>query len=978
MKGIRLLTLALLCMMILQVYPGSDRALAYGTATNWQAQDFATGFVTNNAVNGTGPIGLTFSPYTNNNSTLYVGDIIQNQIYTFPMRGSWPYTPGSPIDSTPVSNRYKSLNGLTFGPDGKLYAALQWDVPPGHAPWEVGAVVELDPVTGAFKRWVAYVPGATGLAVNPVDGNIYVSDNEDSEIYQVSNYTNADMSVLTGPQATVTPWESIGYPDGMTFDPAGNLYVASENAGSLGSGGAFEFPWTGSKNGPRTYLGNVAEPDGIALSLNTANPSKPGFVFVNQNSGSITEINLSTLGQTLIFTGGTRGDFTTVGPDGCLYATQSSEVVKITGADLSCDFLPTPPLPPVIQGPKPAKLTYTGTSSPSGGAPNPNGGGEYADTVTVNGNLSDASNNPIAGQSVTFTLHGSSSASDTCTATTDASGNAHCSITPTLDRPASGTIDLSLNGSSYSASPVSAPFLIALEETTTVMMNDSTTANSAANPVVLTPGKATTLYGRLSSEVVSDSDGDTGTGAPLGGKTLTLSIMNGSTAAVQCTGTTDSTGTASCQVTAPGYFPNPSLLASFNPSSPDPNYKNSSGPGFAKWSTLPTKLTVGTCQGNGCTPASGTTATCTGTTCTAPTAAPGQQDFNDTVTLWAKLVDSADNPVSGSPVTLTMGNQGCPAGTVTDSNGVVSCSITISQPAGSYQVTANFAGTGQYLPSGPASVPFTVTLEETQIHYTGPTVWAQSNPLPLSARLLDGAPPVDTGAPLLDGGRTVTLSIAAYPAGNPVSCSGTTDSSGNVSCTIQPSALANVPLGPVMSNASFGTDPKNEYKPVAASANGTLFAWPGNGNFTIGDTTFAQYGSSGDGGLTGHIYNFWGMQWDDNNVLSAAPNHEGPDQFKGFIDTPSNPWCGTTWTTRPGNSSDPPATIPTYVGIVVPTTVTHNGSVQTGDVYKIVVIKAKPGYMDDPGLPHNGLGPVVATYCDSTGASAPKTYPTSP
>jgi lysophospholipase L1-like esterase len=42
-----------------------------------------------------------------------------------------------------------------------------------------------------------------------------------------------------------------------------------------------------------------------------------------------------------IVTGGSRGDFVGVGPDKCLYATQSDEIEKVTAADGSCPFLPT-------------------------------------------------------------------------------------------------------------------------------------------------------------------------------------------------------------------------------------------------------------------------------------------------------------------------------------------------------------------------------------------------------------------------------------------------------------------------------------------------------------------------------------------------------------------------------------------------------------------------------------------------------------
>src|SRR6059036_1720940 len=81
---------------------------------------------------------------------------------------------------------------------------------------------------------------------------------------------------------------------------------------------------------------------------------------INRNGGIITKVDLTTTPPTFtdIFTGGTRGDFTAVGPDGCLYATQSDRVIKLTNADGSCSLAPTSVFP---------KLRVTMLGSGSGG-----------------------------------------------------------------------------------------------------------------------------------------------------------------------------------------------------------------------------------------------------------------------------------------------------------------------------------------------------------------------------------------------------------------------------------------------------------------------------------------------------------------------------------------------------------------------------------------------------------------------------------
>src|SRR5207248_11352489 len=50
--------------------------------------------------------------------------------------------------------------------------------------------------------------------------------------------------------------------------------------------------------------------------------------------------------------GGSRGDFVTVGPSGCLYATQSDRVIRVTKADGTCSLTPTNPAPVITLTPE--------------------------------------------------------------------------------------------------------------------------------------------------------------------------------------------------------------------------------------------------------------------------------------------------------------------------------------------------------------------------------------------------------------------------------------------------------------------------------------------------------------------------------------------------------------------------------------------------------------------------------------------------
>jgi len=87
----------------------------------------------------------------------------------------------------------------------------------------------------------------------------------------------------------------------------------------------------------------------------------------------------------------------------------------------------------------------------------------------------------------------------------------------------------------------------------------------------------------------------------------------------------------------------------------------------------------------------------------------------------------------------------------------------------------------------------------------------------------------------------------------------------------------------------------------------------------------------------------------------------GPNAFKGFEDGTALPTCGGTWLSRAGNSSNPPATVPQFMAVVVSSSIQKKGAVITGNVKKVVIVQTNPGYGPSPG--HRGTGQVVATLC---------------
>ncbi len=342
------------------------QAFAYTAASGYAVSDFATGFT------NVGPIGLAFDASRH----LYVMQYPQGILYRFGTSGGATTDAGAKVTTLQIPG---NPAGIAFSKDGKLYAARQG----------AGDVIEIDLVTGLEKGRIAVnVPGATGIATDPLSGDLFVTEPWEGLLVRLSN-------VSTG-TATVTTYASFGFPDGVTFGPDGTIYVASR-------GHAWKVVGTNSSAAHTpTDIAEVPQIDGIAVAAGT-DSTQPTAIFGNRNDGKITKVDLTKNPVELrdIVTGGTRGDFSAVGPDGCLYATQSTTVAKVTNADGTCSFAPTTAVP--ILGLAPATQTaHVGTA------------------VTLTATLTNVTTG--SGHLVTFTVTGANP--KVGTATTDSSGKA--------------------------------------------------------------------------------------------------------------------------------------------------------------------------------------------------------------------------------------------------------------------------------------------------------------------------------------------------------------------------------------------------------------------------------------------------------------------------------------------------------------------------------------------------------------------------
>jgi hypothetical protein len=278
--------------------------------SNYPVTDFATGFANSG---GLGPLGL--GPDASSN--LYVVDYQTKNVYKFGPAGGVASPTTEFATSTQLGGH--TPHGLAVGKDGSIYLNLA----------DAQQIVQLNPQTGAIMRTVASGLGwASGLAVDPLSGDLFVSQSGlGDSIFRVSNFAN-------GP-GTVSVYATVPNADGLAFQWNGTLYAASG-----GLKGIVKISATSSPQPATTaFIISVPSIDGMAVSQK---PGRDLTLFGNRNDGIITQVTFekpgSLPGKTDIFTGGTRGDFETVGRDGCLYATQTDRIIKVANPNGGCPF----------------------------------------------------------------------------------------------------------------------------------------------------------------------------------------------------------------------------------------------------------------------------------------------------------------------------------------------------------------------------------------------------------------------------------------------------------------------------------------------------------------------------------------------------------------------------------------------------------------------------------------------------------------
>jgi Zn-dependent metalloprotease len=198
-----------------------------------------------------------------------------------------------------------------------------------------------------------------------------------------------------------------------------------------------------------------------------------------------------------------------------LYGPHCTEYDTVNAAWAAVDVTGADPVPGKCP-PPPSNLTYTGPTS-----------ADYHDAFTASAQLT-AGGGALSGETVRFSL-GNGGGSEACSAVTNASGTASCSLTPNQE-PGSVKLTVSFAGSDHGGpASISVPFTITKQETTLTYTGPPRIANA-------TPAHFT---GTLKEE---------GTTTPVTGRTVTFAIGTG-TSRQTCTDTTDADGKADCVIT---------------------------------------------------------------------------------------------------------------------------------------------------------------------------------------------------------------------------------------------------------------------------------------------------------------------------------------------------------------------------------------------------------------------------------------------
>ena len=285
------------CSLCSSARAGGLTLTAAGQAQGLRLTTFATGFPSLPVGNGNqGPLGIAFT----SGGGVLVSDKPGN------VRLFSSDTDGQNAANAPVGQNYGSTNALDLAQIGaNIYMTRYFK----------GDVVQINN-DGTFRQVI--VTGLStplGMAADAANGHLYANNFLNNTIYDIDPIAKTK-SVFVNASA-----------DGVSISPdSKTLYAALTNGHIAG----FDIATR------KQIFDSGPIPGGVDGTAAGAGPIFSNYVFANTNSGQVYEVNLTTLSQTLIATGGSRGDFVTVDTtNDTLLLTQTDSIVRLSGASFT-------------------------------------------------------------------------------------------------------------------------------------------------------------------------------------------------------------------------------------------------------------------------------------------------------------------------------------------------------------------------------------------------------------------------------------------------------------------------------------------------------------------------------------------------------------------------------------------------------------------------------------------------------------------
>jgi hypothetical protein len=263
-----------------------------GTADGFTLTTFATGYVQDK-----GPLGITFTP----GGGVMVADA-SDAVRVFPTdtdnQNAGNITPGGTFPG------YLNAEGLAHV-GSTFYLTQQGN----------GEIAQLN-ADGSFNQNVIGLSYPVGIVVNPANGHLLVA------AQGLGTIVDVNLGASPPTYGTVVPLNA----DGLAITPDGTelyaaIYFGTDSGHVLGFSTS-----TWAQNFDSGAISG--HPDGIALL--ESGGSLAGDLVVNTNGGTVILVNPATNAQTVIASGGTRGDFAALDSNnGSVLLTQSTAIDRL-------------------------------------------------------------------------------------------------------------------------------------------------------------------------------------------------------------------------------------------------------------------------------------------------------------------------------------------------------------------------------------------------------------------------------------------------------------------------------------------------------------------------------------------------------------------------------------------------------------------------------------------------------------------------